>query len=87
MPADILIGRFAYQDDSSLSASIQDMVSSTRLPYTAVEGMWRKASVLVAETNSVVSAPGFSAKYKMVRSQSGSSPHLVLVIVSAQGVQ
>jgi len=43
--------------------------------------------MLVAETNSVVSAPGFSAKDKIVRSKSGSSPHLTLVSVSAKGVQ
>ena len=78
---------FACQDDCSLSTSIQDVVSSTRLPYTAVEGMCRKASMLVAETNSVVCAPGFSAKDKMVRSQSGSSPHLVLVNLSPKGIQ
>ena len=40
-----------------------------------LEGICRKASMLVAETNSVVSAPGFSAKDKIVRSKSGSSPH------------
>lgn len=43
---------------SSLSVSTQDMVTNTKLPYTSVEGMWKEASILITEINSVVCAPG-----------------------------
>lgn len=59
-----------------LSVSLKDAI----LPYTTVEGIWKKASVLVKEANSVVPAPGFGPKDKMVKSKSGSSPHLVSVV-------
>lgn len=84
---DVSVGRFAFQDNSSLSVSIQDMIQSTKLPYTSVEGMWRKASKLVTEANAVVCAPGLGAKDKMVKSQTGSSPHLVLTKASVEGLQ
>ena len=77
----------ASQVESSLSVTLQDMVSSTRLPYASVEGIWRKAKKLVTEINSVVCAPGFGSKDRMVKSNSGSSPHLVLAVTSASVVQ
>lgn len=44
-----------------------------KLPFTTVEGIWKKAASLVAEANAIVPAPGFDAKDKRI------SPHLVRV--------
>jgi len=47
------------------------------LPYTTVEGIWKKAASLVTEANAIIPAPGLGQKDKMVKSKSGSTPHLV----------
>ena len=52
-----------------------------------MEGIWNKASVLVKEANSVVPAPGFGPKDKMVKSKLGSTPHLVSMVTNSDGVQ
>jgi len=44
------------------------MVTITKLSYTSVEDMWRKANMLITEINSVVCVPGFGSKDKMVKS-------------------
>ena len=65
-----------------LSVSLDDTVASTKLPYTTTEGIWKKAGVLVTEVHSVVPAPGFRLQDKMVKTKSGSTPHLVTVSMS-----
>jgi len=80
---DITIGRFANEKDATkeqtLSVSLQDAVTITALPYTAIEGIWKKAASLVTEVNSILPAPGLGPKEKMVKSKSGSTPHLVSI--------
>jgi len=49
------------------------------LPYTTVEGIWKKAASVVSEANTIVSAPGLGLKDKMVKSKSGSVPHMVKI--------
>lgn len=65
-------------------------MASTKLPYTTVEGIWKKAGMLVTEVISVVPAPGFGlhAGQKLrAKSKSGSTPHLVTATMSKRGVQ
>ena len=73
---DITIGRFGTTT-LDLSVKLDDAVDKFKLPYTTVEGVWKKAAALVAETNAIVPAPGFDANDKMVKSKSGDAPHLV----------
>lgn len=54
-----------------------------KLPYTTIQGIWKKAVTLVTEAN----APGFSPQDRMVKSKSGFAPHLVTVSVGKGGVQ
>ena len=87
-PHDILTGHFSLQDESSsLSVTIDDAVSSTKLLYTAIAAIWKKACLLITEKNSVVPAPGYGPQDKMVKSKSGSLPHLVKVSKCRLGVQ
>ena len=86
-PHNITIGRFSRQEGKVLSVPLQIAVIDTKLPFATVEGMWKKASMLVAETNFLVPAPGFSPQDKMVKSKSGCSPHLITVNASRVGVQ
>ena len=87
-PHDILTDHFSLQDESSsLSVTVDKAVSSTKLPYTAIATIWKKASLLITEKNSVVPAPGYGPQDKMVKSKSGSLPHLVKVSKCRLGVQ
>ena len=65
---DITIGRFGTTT-LDLSVKLDDAVDKFKLPYTTVEGVWKKAAALVAETNAIVPAPGFDANDKMVKSK------------------
>ena len=44
-----------------------------------MEGIWKKATSLVSEVNAIAPAPGLGPKEKMVKSKSGSTPHLISV--------
>ncbi len=79
---DITTGRFdvdAAENQKSLTVGINKAVQSIKLPFTTVEGIWNKAGMLVKEKDAVVSAPGFSKGEKMVKSKSGSVPHMVSI--------
>jgi len=64
---------------TSQSVLLDEAVNKIKLPYTTLEGIWRKATLITTETNAVVRAPGFGDKDKMVKSTSGSAPHLIKV--------
>jgi len=64
---------------TSLTVLLDKAIDKIKLPYTTLEGIWRKATSLMKETNAVVPASGFGEKDKMVKSKSGSSPHLIKV--------
>ena len=64
---------------TSLSVILAEAIEKIKLPYTTLEGIWRKATSLMSETNAVVPAPGFGEKDRMVKSKSGSAPHLIKV--------
>ena len=58
---DITVGWFSIQhqeEECSLSVSLEDAISNTNLSYMIVDGIWNKASVLIKESNAIVSAPG-----------------------------
>ena len=63
----------------TLSVLLNEAANKIKLPYTTMEGIWKKATSLTTETNAVVPAPGFGDKDRMVKSKSGSAPHLVKV--------
>jgi len=71
--------QIAAREEEGLAVSIQDAVAVTLLPYTTIEGIW-KAFSLVTEANAIaiVPAPGLGHKDKIVKSKSGSTPHLVV---------
>ena len=56
---DITIGRYATTgteqtaagEEHTLSVSLKDAIASTLLPYTTVEGIWKKAASLISEIN------------------------------------
>ena len=78
-PQDITTGRFSTENQRPLTVSLDDAVQSVKLPFTTIEGIWKKAGMLVEENNAVVSAPGFCKGEKMVKSKSGSVPHMVSI--------
>ena len=76
---DITTGRFDAENQKSLTVDLNDAVQSVKVPYTTMEGIWKKAGMLVKETNAVVPAPGFNEGEKMVKSKSGAVPHMVSI--------
>ena len=76
---DITVGRFGSLSQRALSVPPDTAVANMRFPYTTVEGIWKKAVGLVSEDGAIVPAPGLGHKDRMVKSKSGSAPHLVKV--------
>jgi len=79
-----MIGRFSddqtvAREVNTLSISLKDPVANVQLPYTTMEGIWKKAASLVSELNATVPAPGLGPKETMVKSKSGTTPHLISV--------
>lgn len=72
-------GQTAAGEEHSLSVPLKDAIASTLLPYTTVEGIWKKAASLISEVNAIVPALGLGPREKMVKSKSGSTPHLISV--------
>ena len=72
-----------------LSVKLQDGLANTRVPFATGKGIWEKAEALLSEKeNALVHAPGFGPKDMMVKSRSGSTPHLVTVTASGTtGIQ
>ena len=75
----IAAGRFNLQRKSTLSVSLEKFTEDIKLPFNTVEGIWNKANQLITEVDAIVPAPGCGKKDKMVKSKSGSTPHLVTV--------
>jgi hypothetical protein len=93
-PQDITIGRFHINDhddddvqSGSISVTLDDGIANTRIPYTVAECIWKKAKSLISEVNAIVPAPGLGEKDKMVKSMSGTAPHLVVSRASSVGIQ
>ena len=83
---DITIGHY-LREGTILSVPFQDVVHSSSIPQASTEGTWKKASTLIHEVNSIVNAPGLGEKDKMVKSSTGSTPHLVIVSATSSGIQ
>ena len=79
MLQDITTGRFHIENQKPLSVSLNDAVQSVKLPFTTIEGIWKKAGMLAGEKNAVVPASGLGQGDKMVKSKSGSVPHMVTI--------
>ena len=63
--------------DGHLSVAICDFSESVITPIEVIKAIWRKAYELLQEPNSISSAPGQGDNARMVRSYSGTRPHLV----------
>ena len=63
----------------SLSVSGEDLSAMCVLPKQCIEGIWNKASRLVASPNAVVHHPDPTTKDRLVLSESSSVPHYVSV--------
>ena len=66
----------------SLSSTVLSMDAETAsefvsIPLPVLDGIWVKASSLVAHQDNISSAPGYPHGCKMVKSYSGKRPHLV----------
>ena len=64
-------------EDKLLSVVISDFSGSVITPVEVLKAIWRKAYELLHEPNSVSHAPGQGDNARMVKSYSGSCPHLV----------
>ena len=73
----VTVGNFSTCDDDNIISLSHKAIADTRVPQPVAEGIWKKAEMLVTEENAVVVAPGCGVKDKMVKSKSGSAPHLV----------
>ena len=69
---------FSSSFDSNLSVAISDFSGSVITPIEVLKAIWKKASDLLQEPNSLSLAPGQGDNARMVRSYSGSRPHLVI---------
>ena len=64
-------------EDSILSVPISDFSGSVITPTEVLKAIWKKASELLHEPNSLSLAPGQDDKARVVKSYSESRPHLV----------
>ena len=64
-------------NSGSLSISIKEL-SSVSSPSDVIVAIWSKATKLLHEVNAVVLAPGYDNAARIVKSCSGTRPHLVL---------
>ena len=82
--SDITIGQCTTAPANKLlSVKLQDGLANTRVPFATGKGIWEKAEALLSEKeNALVHAPGFGPKDMMVKSRSGSTPHLVTITAS-----
>ena len=68
----------------SLTSTVLSMDAETAsefvsIPLPVLDGIWVKASSLVAHQDNISSAPGYPHGCKMVKSYSGKRPHLVYI--------
>ena len=69
---------------NSLSVSVSYFSHSVSTPTPILTAIWEKANELLSEENAVVKAPGYDGKARMVKSYSGTRPHLVVTKKSGQ---
>lgn len=64
-------------NSEGISMSHEEAFANTKVPHTTAEGIWNKATMLIGEENAIVVVPGCEPKDTMVKSKSGTVPHLV----------
>ena len=70
------------------SVSLYDGLAKIKVPFATSKGIWEKVEALLSEKeNALAHAPGFGPKHMMVKSRSGSSPHLVTTAACGTGIQ
>ena len=74
----------SVSEDKLLSVAVNDFSALVITPVEVLKAIWRKAYELLREPNSISRAPGQGDNARMVRSYSGSRPHLVLHKKSGQ---
>ena len=60
-----------------LSVDVSSFADSVMIPKTVLCAIWNKATELLNESESICRSPGGNAKDRIVKSTSGSRPHLV----------
>ena len=70
------VGNFTLNSDG-ISMPYEEAFANTKVPHATVEGIWNKAAMLIREENAIVVTPGCGPKDKMIKSKSGTAPHLV----------
>ena len=73
----VTIGNFRTSDSQNIISLSHKALADTCVPQPVAEGIWKKAEMLVTENNAVVAAPGCGDKDRMMKSKSGSAPHLI----------
>ena len=81
---DITVGQFRLAGVSNLSVMFEEALAITQLPKETAESIWRKVAMLITESNAITFAPRLGSRDRMVKSKSGSTPHLVTASKDAQ---
>ena len=55
---DITVGQFRLAGVSNLPVTFEEVLVITQLPKETAEGIWRKATMLITESNAITFAPG-----------------------------
>ena len=62
---EIVYGNFKL-NAQGIFMSHEEAFANTKVPHATAEGIWNKATMLIAEENAIVVAPGCGPKDKMV---------------------
>ena len=73
------VGNFTLNSDGISMPYEEAFAANTKVPHATAEGIWNKAAMLIREENAIVVAPGCGPKDKMIKSKSGTAPHLVTI--------
>ena len=68
---DITTGQFNIKNQRPLSVSLNDAVQSVKLLFTTIEGIWKKAVMLVGEEECSIISFRVQQAEKMVKAKSG----------------
>lgn len=67
----------SQSSDRLLSIEVGHFCDSVLIPRSVLDAIWKKASELLKDTNSICMVPGGNSKDRIVKSNSGPRPHIV----------
>ena len=68
---------FTSEIRSGLSIDVKSFCHGIDIPFQSLQGIWSKAEELLSSSDNLTPAPGHGAAARMVRSTTGTRPHLV----------